>query len=264
MRLLISILFLTAIGLFSSGNLVAQEQDRQYVVVEYMKVKPGMMAKYRECEKAWKMIHEARLKAGSIQGWELERVMFPSGTNNEYDYVTITQYKNWNAIYAEDGGTFTALIKALPKEMREAADNAADYRDLVKREIWTSQDRVFAPDAKNPKYRVENFMSLPAGGYDQWLDMETTFAKPFIEKSIEMGNRAGWLIGSVVFPRGAEFPYQVSSLDFYDSWEDMGKSDAKAWTAVYGDMKDEQIGKRINSSRTLVRSEVRVLVDFVK
>lgn len=264
MKPFISILFLAICSFLVNDNLVAQDQDQQYVVVEYMKVKPGMMKKYRECEKAWKMIHEARLKAGYITGWELERVVYPSGTDAEYDFQTITFYKNWDAINDEDSSTFSKFFKALTEDQRIAADNADEYREIVKREIWTGLEITFAPDAKNPIYRVENFMSIPTGSWDQWFEMESKFAKPFIEKSIEMGNRAGWLIGNVVMPRGDEFPYQVSTIDFYDSWEDMGKSDEEAWKAVYGDMDKEQIGKRINESRTIVRSEVRLLVDFVK
>lgn len=44
----------------------------------------------------------------------------------------------------------------------------------------------------------------------------------------------------------------------------MGKSDGDAWDALYGDMEEEQIGDRINSTRTVIRSEVRELVDFVE
>lgn len=263
MKLFISMLSLALFSLLMSSNLSAQNDEQTYVVVEYMKVKPGMMDKYRECEKAWKMIHQARKEAGYIIGWDLERVMYPSGTNAEYDFMVTTHYKNWNAIDAENWGTMSAFFESLPKEQAEIADQAEEYRDIVKREIWTAIDMVFAPGATNPKYRVENFMSIPEGGWEKWAEMETQFAKPFIEKSVEMGNRAGWLIGSVVAPRGNGFPYQVSSMDFYNSWEDMNKDDGKAWLAVYGNMDDEAIGERINSTRSIVRSEVRVLVDSV-
>lgn len=264
MKRLISILAIATFCLFFNNPLNAQNDDQALVVVEYMKVKPGMWDKYIECEQAWKIIHQERVKAGYITNWELERVVFPSGTMAEYDFVVITHFKNWDAIDAEDGSTFATIMKAMPADKSEIANNAEDYRDLIKREIWRAADMVFSPDAKNPKYRVENFMSIPTDGWGQWVEMETKFAKPFIEKSIEMGNRAGWLIGSMVLPRGDEFPYQVSSIDFYNSWEDMNKSDRKAWEAVYGDMEDEEIGERINSSRRIVRSEVRVLVDSVK
>ncbi|MFK7774415.1 MAG: hypothetical protein AB8F94_19890 [Saprospiraceae bacterium] len=250
--------------LIFSDNLNAQNDDYGYVVVEYMKVKPGMWKEYRECEKVWKTIHQARVKAGYITGWQLERVLFPSGTDAEYDFVVITNYKNWKAIGAEDRGTYASLFKALPGDKREIANKAVDFRDLVKKEIWRAEEMIFAKDDARPRYAIENFMSIPTGGWDKWMEMETTFAKPFIKKSMEMGNRAGWLVGNMVLPRGDEFPYQASTIDFYDTWEDMGKSEGKAWQAVYGNMDNEQIGKRIQSSRTIVKSEVRELIDFVK
>ena len=78
--------------LFFHPKLHAQN-NAGYVIVEYMKVKPGMSEKYRECEKAWKLIHQNRVKAGYITGWELEQVMFPSGADSEYDYLIITILK---------------------------------------------------------------------------------------------------------------------------------------------------------------------------
>lgn len=256
---LVCILF----AVFFSSGLDAQE-EQAFVLAEYMKVKPGMHEKYRECEKVWKRIHEHRLEKGFITGWELERVVSPSGTNAEYDYQTITFYKSWDALDAETGDDWKSFFEILSEEERVIADQAHLFRDIVKREIWTGQEFTFAPDAENPMYRVENFMDIPAGGWDTWVEMEKKFAKPFIEKSIDMGNRAGWLIASLVLPRGADLPYQASTIDFYNSWEDMGKSDEEAWNAVYADMDEEQISKRINSTRTIVRSEVRRLVDIVK
>lgn len=264
MKQLSSILAMAFFCLFFSNNLNAQNDDQGFAVIEYMKVKPGMWDKYRECEKVWKIIHQARVKAGYITGWQLDRVLFPSGTDSEYDFVIITNYKNWKAIDAEDGKTFGALFKALPEDKREIADKARDYRDLVKKEIWTAEDMIFEKGATRPIYSVENFMSIPKGGWEKWLEMETKFAKPFIKKSMEMGNRAGWLIGNMVLPSGEEFPYQASTVDYYNTWEDMGKSDEKAWKAVHGDMDNEQIGKRIQSTRTIVRTEVRKMVDFVE
>lgn len=250
--------------LFLNENLHAQNDEPGFAVVEYMKVKPGMMEEYRECEKVWKTIHQARIKAGYITGWQIEKVMYPSGTDAEYDFVVSTIYKDWKAIDAENGETFAALFKAMPEEERAIANNASEYRDIVKREIWTAEEMIFAPGSTRPKYIVENFMSIPIGGWNKWLEMETTFAKPFILKSMEMGNRAGWLIGNMIFPRGREYPYQASTVDYYHSWEDMSINESEIWKIVHGNISSEEIGARIGSVRTVVRSEVRYLLDYVE
>lgn len=159
MKTFISTLALAVFSLFFNDNIIAQNADAEYVIVEYMKVKPGMWDKYRQCEEAWKLIHQYRLKQGLITGWELEQVMYPDGTSTEYDFLTITHYKNWKATEG-GGGWYDAAMKTLPADKREIAENAELYRDLVKSEIWTGGDMVLAPGAK-PKYRVENFMKIP-------------------------------------------------------------------------------------------------------
>ena len=159
---------------------------------------------------------------------------------------------------------YRASMEVMPADKRELALKAEEYRDIVKREIWTTGDMAWAPNSKNPEYRVENFMNIPRNGWENWIEMETQFAKPVIEKSIELGHRAGWLMAYMVFPRGEDQPYQASTLDFYDNWSDLNNDEGKAWNSVYPKMDEAAIGKRIESTRTIIRSEVRQLIDFVK
>jgi hypothetical protein len=268
MKTLISILSLAIFGLFFQGSTYAQGDDTEYVIVEYMKVKPGMGNKYLECEKAWKLIHQERIKLGHITGWELERVISPSGIHSEYDYLTITHLKNWQAIEdmrnSWNEATWNKITVNLTPEQKKVADEANLYRDFVKSEIWAAADMVFGNGSTPPKYRVENFMRIPAGGWDDWMEMETRFVKPVHQKSVEMGTRAGWVITYMVLPRGDDYPYQASTIDFYDTWADMNKSEEKAWNAVYPDMSDGHVNRRINSTRTLAKTEVRMLVDYAQ
>lgn len=264
MKNLFSIFALAFFCFFITDNIYAQDGDTEYVVAEYMKVKPGMWDKYLECEKAWKTVHEARKKAGSITGWELEEVLFPSGTDTEYDFLVLTHYKNWEAINAEDWGSMSAHVDALPADKKEIANNAAQYRDIVKREIWSAVDMVFGEGTSRPKFAVENYMRIPIGGWADWIEMETEFVKPVHVKSIEMGFRAGWLVGNLILPRGADYPYQGSTIDYYNSWEEMNKSDQAAWDAVYPGMTNTLSSGRIVGTRTLARTEVRELIDFIE
>lgn len=264
MKTFISILTLALTCLFFHPNLHAQN-DTEYVIVEYMKVKPGMWEKYLECEQAWKLIHQNRVKAGYITGWELEEVVFPSGTGSEYDYLTITHVKNWKAIN-DLNGTWTDeiwanLTKNLSAEQKDIANKAGEYRDIVKREIWTASDMVFAPGGKRPVYAVENYMRIPPGGWDAWTDMESKFVKPVHAKSIELGTRAGWLMGYMVMPRGQDYPYHASTIDFYHTWEQMSLNEGKAWEAIHPGV---ELGSRFEATRTITKTEVRRLVDSVE
>jgi len=264
MRIFLSILTLALISFLTSPPLHAQDDDQGYAYIEYMKVKPGMMSKYRECEKAWKLIHQYRVDQGLIEGWELEEVLIPSGTGTEYDFLTITHYKNWEAM-GSGGDWYDAAMETLPADLKEVAENAAQFRDLVRTEVWTAGDMAFPESGGDrPRYLVDNFMKIPAQGWGDWIEMETTFVKPVHEKNIALGNRAGWVMAFMVQPHGESLSYQASTIDYYDSWGDMDKDEGEAWEMVYPNMSYDEINERITSTRTLVRTEVRMLVDFVE
>lgn len=263
MKTLVTFLAIAIMGIAFLPNLQAQN-DPEYVVVDYMKIKPGMQEKYLECEAAWKLVHEYRKKQGLILGWQLDQVVFPAGTGTEYDYMTITQYKNWKAMGADWTTWYEDALKTLPADLREVAENANLYRDLVKSEIWTGGERVSAPGSSKPKYFVENYMSIPADGWDDWEEMETKFVLPVHKKNIELGNRAGWFIGYLVMPRGDSYPYQASTVDTYDNWEDIGKNESEAWEMVYPGMSEERIWGKIEPTRTIVKTEIRMLVDSLE
>jgi hypothetical protein len=247
-----------------SMNLNAQgEEQTDVVLVEYMKVKPGMMDNYKKCEKVWKKIHELRVKEGAITGWELNEVLFPSGTSAEYDFLTVTHYKNWGAMNEEGIKNWVSYFKTLNKEEQKIADSTEMYRDLVKREIWEAPVRLEPKEGSMPKYFVENFMNIKEGKWEEWMNMEVDFAMPVHKKNIEKGNLGGWLLTNMLLPRGAELPYQASTVDIYNTWEDMAKDQGAAWKEVYPEMDWGKIDKKVNSSRTIVRSEVREVIYFV-
>ncbi len=269
MKLLLTSLSLALFCLITPQHLLSQDDDQAYVIVEYMKVKPGMSEQYLECETIWKMIHEERKKAGIITGWELEEVLYPSGTDTEYDFITITHFKNWKGIgdmsetWNEE--TWNKLTQTLTTEQKEFANRAEEFRDIVKREIWMAADMAFRTESDDqPKFRVENFMQIPSNGWDTWMEMETELAKPVHIKNMETGNRAGWALTVMVLPRGQGLPYQASTVDFYDSWEQMNSDEGASWAVVHPGLSEEEIGKRIEPTRTIVRSEVRMLVEHIK
>jgi hypothetical protein len=246
----------------SYPKLNAQDENQNPVAVaEYMKVKPGMWDKYMDCERVWKKIHQYRKDKAMINGWELERLVFPSGTGSEYDFMTVTHFPSWDGI--DNQAWYEQALESLTDDEKKIALAAEDYRDLVKREIWTAGEMAFGKSEKSPKYRVENYMKLPAGGMEDWSKMESEFVKPVHQKNIEKGNRAGWLMAYMILPRGSEQKYDVSTIDFYDNWADMDNNEGDAWKEVHPDLNWETLDKKFESTRTIVRTEVRVLVEEI-
>jgi len=253
MKTFISILATAACCLF-----FIHAKSQGYAIVDYMKVKPGMWDKYLECEKAWKTIHQNRKAQGKIMAWHVEEVVYPSGANAEYDVLTVVFVDNWDAI-GHLWDNWEAEQKALPANIKPLIESTEQYRDRVKSEIWRTADYISKPNSK-ANYVVENFFKVPPGGWDDYMEMETRFVKPVHQKNIDLGNRLGWALTVMVMPRGQGQPYNCSTVDLYDKWEDMDNDESKAWETLYPGMSDAHIGKRIESTRALVRSEIRQVV----
>jgi hypothetical protein len=248
--------------------LSAQNDEPEFFILDYMKVKPGMGTKYIECEKVWKTIHQERLKAGKITGWYFYEVRFPNGTNTEYDYVTINRVKGWKGVdnfYSGWNEAYTAATKKMTKEQLAVADNTEQYRDLVRSELWVAMDEAFNQRTKPANFQMVNYMDVPDGRWDEYMAMETKLVKPVHQVVIDNGKRAGWGLYSLVLPYGSEMPYQAATVDFYDKWENIGGGGMMdALKKVHPNMSEAYFSRQINETRTLVRGELRVLVDYVE
>jgi len=122
--------------------LIWNQSTSRYVAVDYMKVKPGGEQAYLDLEqKIWKPIHQQRVKSGMISSWGLYALVFPGGSNNEYNYGTVNFYKN----FADMENPFSNEIftKALPNmALSELASKTYGARDLVRSEVWELIDYV--------------------------------------------------------------------------------------------------------------------------
>lgn len=257
-KFIVATLALIACGFLSK----AQDNQQPWYILEYVKAKPGM--DYLACEKVWKTIHKERVRLGKITSWGLYAVQFPSGTATEYDYVIITEVKDWNGI--ESSGTgWDDLMKIVTPEMQPIIDKTEEYRDIVRREVWQTGDVVYKDGVTGyAKYQVCNYMDVPDDGWADYWDMETKFVKPVHQLSINAGKRLGWGLYTLSLPWGADQPYQAATVDFYDKWSDMNNDTDDEWAKAHPGIDGAYVNRRINGSRTLVRAEIRVLVDSVQ
>jgi len=76
---------------------------------------------------------------------------------------------------------------------------------------------------------------------------------------------AGWGLYQLTFPYGADIPYEAATVYFYVNWEDIRSGNfGKHWDKVHPDKSNAYIGRQFSETRTLLKAELRVLVDFVE
>lgn len=115
------------------------------VSVDYMKVAPERVGEYLRLEReVWMPFHREMIRRGQKRSWTLYGVQFPSGTGNEYGFVTVNVYNSLSAL--EDPGDAVVrdmFAKALPRmSLDSLGPRTIAARQLVRNEVWRRLEHV--------------------------------------------------------------------------------------------------------------------------
>lgn len=110
-------------------------ETADYLVIGYMKVMPGKLDAYYQTEKdIFRKAHQIRVDAGDMKYWLFLSRWFPSGTDSEYDYLTVNGYADKAA--SEKPWDMDKISKAMTKEEMEKGQAMFSLRTMVRSEIW--------------------------------------------------------------------------------------------------------------------------------
>ena len=122
----------------------SSEEVADYIRVDYMKVAPGKMEAYYQAEKeVWRKAHQSRIDSGAMMVWFFLSRWFPSGTDMEYDFVTVNGYASkaaWEKPWDVD-----KIQAALTKEELAKGAETLGMRSAVRSEIWRPVLRTKPP-----------------------------------------------------------------------------------------------------------------------
>jgi len=226
------------------------------VIVDYMKVKPGMTGEYLEVEQQWKKIHQKRIEAGLITGWQLWQNKF-AADGDPYQYVTITWYEN-----------FAKTFENAPDDLLDGIFTDEEINDLFSRTLESRKNvhqqvshRFLVADGDSPsKIIVLNHMKVNQDMQDDYLHLESEIWKPYHEEAIKRGYRTHWGVW-------ANYPFEEGvanfvTVDGYDNPEQMNTGE-DLLSVVHPDMTWEEVDKKTSAVRKLTATEIWVLVDAV-
>ena len=204
--------------------LIAQTESLLYAHLNYMKVAPGEAENFRRMvREVWMPIHEARLRAEIITGWQLYRVEYPSGAEAEYDYVAVNNFNDFNKTI----GSFPASVfqEAHPgadeQRIQEMVDEASAIRDMVRREIWVRREAL--PSINAASYLLLTKMRVDPSEGGAYLTMERDMWKPIHQAVQDAGASAGWSVWELLFPGGSREPYNFLTVSFYAPDQEVGR-----------------------------------------
>ncbi len=75
----------------------------KYLQIDYMKVPAGKEGEYYDVETTvWKPIHNEFIKAGSRVGWSFWGRVFPAGSSQDFQFITVNYFADWSKIGVAD------------------------------------------------------------------------------------------------------------------------------------------------------------------
>lgn len=257
------------VGIFvcSFAVLMAQEHDAPPAIeIAYMKAKT---ADYVSVETdMWKKIHQSRIEANQMRAWYLYEVMFPYGTQTEYNYVAVNVYASALDLGGLMGSSFMDHLNNAELDMsaEKLFAKTEASRDMVRSEVFIPMTGVTEerPDAP-AEFIMVNFMQVDPSQTDAYLDWEMNISKPMQAARVEAGMMEDWLLARRMFPSGAAYNYDFMTVDAYGSWENIFKwpSEEMMQEALGADFNMDKAFDELLTYRTLLRGEVWHLVDFV-
>jgi hypothetical protein len=116
----------------SSAAQIPGGDPSSYVWVQFMKPKEGKSGAYYTMEKdSYTKVHQARIKAGQMKNWHFLSRLFPSGTDSDFDFITI------NVFAEKDWKWDTKIVEsALGKDEAAKLGDPMAMRTMVREELW--------------------------------------------------------------------------------------------------------------------------------
>ena len=228
------------------------------VVLGYMKVEQGKVGDYLKIEQDWKKIHQKKMEAGMITGWQLFRNLY-AGAEDPYQYIAVNWYQNYEKSFEEvwPDGLLDDVFSE--EEWEEVWEMTLKSRKMAFIEV---SHQVVTDDSNEPaKYILVNRMKVKPGMESAYVEMERDIYKPIHEELIKRGLMSHWGLW-ITWPF-KEGQARYTTVDGYRDLAQLTAGGEDVLSSVHPDMTWDELNEKIMKLREVVSTELWELVDFV-
>ncbi|PKD44506.1 hypothetical protein [Rhodohalobacter barkolensis] len=242
--------------------LSVEAQDRQghYMHIDYLQIEPNEEDDFlQHLSSTFVSIQEARKESDNIENWYVYRVTYPGTQNSFYNYVVVTISQSLSGFEDVPDQFLEDFSKGEGQRMTES------YRKYLSpnhSELWKIRNSVLQSDHFSPsRYIVMNYMNVGLGYEYEYQMFEDEIARPLHEERMERDQMKGWELHELIMPRGIDYGYNFSTIDYFDNLEDIefGFTD-ELIRHTHPDTNINDFFDNIYRTRDLVKSEVWELI----
>jgi hypothetical protein len=239
----------------------AQSLEGEYLKVDYLSIGSDEENEFlNQTREKWKEMQIERIEKEEISNWRLYKVKFPGSWQNNYNYVSVTSAKSMSAFEnSEFNDSDLSMAVSQNPSMRP-------INSITHSELWRVRNSVIKEGNSEPSlYMIKDYMDVPLGREYEYQMFEDEIARPLHEDRMDLDRMNAWEVYELIIPGGLNYGYNFSTGNFYNKLEhiEFGFTD-ELIRANHPDVNLMEFFETIFSTRDLVKSELWVLIDFLK
>lgn len=212
------LLTLVLLVFLAVGLKAQQNENKEYLLFEFMKVQPGNWGDYYSVEEFWSGIHQQRVADKSILGWDMWALV-PSGAKQGPNYLTVTIFASLkdmlNAVNSWDVMSYAK--KAYPdktdEELAEMMDKTVQSRELVYQNLLIGVDET--KDNFQMKIGMVVTLDFMKQTDDNYEKAESEIFKPWHQQIVDNGGKGHWGLVKAILPVGSQAYFTHIAYSFY-------------------------------------------------
>jgi hypothetical protein len=261
MNIRFAFFFVPFVLLFSLTS-TGQSLQGEYMKVDYLSVASEYEEEFLEQTRTnWKNLQQSRIEEGEISSWKLYKVKFPGSWNTSYNYVSVTSAGSMSAFESSDHRTL-----AVESSGQSSSSAYRPSQSIVHSELWVVRNSITKSEDFVPsQYFMMDYMDVPLGREYEYQMFEDEIARPLHEDRMEMDRMNAWELYQLIIPGGVKYGYNFATGNFFNNIEhiEFGFTN-ELIRANHPDVNLMEFFETIFATRDLVRSELSVLVDYLK
>ena len=182
--------------------LAAGAQNKKYLVIEYMRLRPGITDSNSVIENARERIQRQQGKDKSVLSSTIWQVVNYSHSNTEYQYVVTTVFNNFNDYMAEYKNRDSNMFYSVSKDRFDTVTlNKNDSFKVVYAEIFEILAQT-KTSKQLPQYLLNTDIKATSGREMAYESLVMADWLPIHEDLIKKGYERGFNFSKLIFPEG--------------------------------------------------------------
>jgi hypothetical protein len=196
--------------------LTAPAQNKRYLLLEYIKVKPGTTGANPVIENTRERIEAQKEKDKSVLGSSVWEVVNSNPNNSKYQYVVASVFNNFNDYLAEYKNRDSNMFFSVSKDRFDSVSvKKSDSFEVVYAAIF--EILAEAGRAKQqPQYLLNTDIKATSGNEMSYESLEMTDWLLIHQDLIKKGYESVFNFSKLIFPDGVRSPYNYCTLLFFD------------------------------------------------